>query len=169
MFKVFLDRCIAAFACRPNSIERMYIYPQQVSNENKTKKNSSLAPRTEKNGRCKLDESVIHSPLWSCTRLQFCLNVASQSLLLVWGHFGQWKLSRKAASKGKVGSLWTLITLILCTATPPLKQINCFQGEGEAVHSVPPPECLWRGQLQFCFRGHFFWWLYLCYVSSRHW
>ena len=150
MFKVFLERCIAVFACRPNSIEWMYIYPQQVANENKIKKNSSLAPRTEKRGRCKLDESVIHSPLWSCTRLQFRLNVASQSLLLVWGHFGRWKLLRKAASKGKVGSLWTLLTLILCTATPPLKQINFFQREGEAVHSLPPPKNLWRGQLQLC-------------------
>ena len=95
MFKVFLDRCIAAFACRPNSIERMYIYPQQVSNENKTKKNSSLAPRTEKNGRCKLDESVIHSPLWSCTRLQFCLNVASQSLLLANENYRGKRLQRE--------------------------------------------------------------------------
>ena len=140
----------SVFLC-PNSTEWMYVYPQQVANENKIKKSSYLVLRTEKKGRCKLDGSVICSPLWSCTRLQFRLNVTSQSLLLVWGHFGRWKLLRKMASKGKMGSLCTLLTLILCTATPLLKQINFFQGEGETVHSVPPPKCLWRRQLQLCF------------------
>ena len=146
LWKMYCTVCLS-----PNSTEWMYVYPQQVANENKIKKSSYLVLRTEKKGRCKLDGSVIRSPLWSCTRLQFHLKVACQSLLLVWGHFGWWKLLRKTASKGKMGSLWTLLILILCTATPPLKQINCFQGEGEAVHSVPPPKNLWRGQLQLCF------------------
>ena len=210
MFEVLWKMYCSVFLS-PNSTEWMYVYPQQVANENKIKKSSysQLSPcghpattdtpiirtaakspaktnyrrfteinsryyghslmrtltrgphsvrnkgswlylvlRTEKKGRCKLDGSVICSPLWSCTWLQFHLNVTSQSLMLVWGHFDRWKLLRKAASKGKVGSVWTLLILILCTATPPLKQINCFQGEGEAVHSVPPPKNLWRGQLQ---------------------
>lgn len=146
LWKMYCSVCLS-----PNSTEWMYIYPQHVANENKIKKSSYLVLRAERKGRCKLDGSVIGSPFWSCTRLQVCLNVASQLLLLVWDHFGWWKLLRKAASKGKMGSLCTLLTLILCTANPALKQIYFFQGEGEAVHSVPPPKCLWRGQLQLCF------------------